>query len=228
MPRPPAEQGNAGDVRAFLQRARGLQRFTAGRPKLVFAIDATASRQPTWDLACELQADMFRASADLATLSVQLAYFRGLGELHFEEWQSDTETLARRMSRVHCAAGRTQIARLLKAALKRQAAAKAQALVFIGDAVEENAATLESLAGKCRLMGLPLFIFQEGDDPTAQRSFKAMAQVSGGAYEYFDQGSAQRLRDLLAAVARYAAGGRAALENQQTAGARRLLEQLSR
>jgi hypothetical protein len=171
---------------------------------------------------------MFRASADLATLAIQLAYFRGLGELHFEEWQSDAETLARRMSGVHCAAGRTQIARLLKAALERQATAKVQALVFIGDAMEESAATLESLAGKCRLLGLPLFIFQEGNDPTAQRCFRAMAQISGGAYEFFDQGSAQRLRDLLGAVARYAAGGKAALENQNTAGARRLLEQLSR
>lgn len=226
MPRLPAEQSSKGDVQAFLKRARNVQRFSAGRPRLLFAIDATASRQPTWDLACELQADMFRASADLASLSIQLAFYRGLGELQLGEWQSDTQALAQRMSQVHCAAGRTQIARLLRAALRQQASVAARALVFIGDAVEEPSAQLAELAGQCRLHALPLFIFQEGADPAAAQCFRDMARISGGAYEHFDQGSAQRLRELLGAVARYAAGGRKALEDQTNAGARRLLEQL--
>ena len=226
MPRPPAEKASSGDVQAFLRRARTVQRFSAGRARLLFAIDATASRQPTWDLACELQADMFSASADVASLAIQLAYYRGLGELHFSEWQSDTRALAEAMSRVHCAAGRTQIARLLGSALDRQKNAGARALVFIGDAMEESSATLEELAGRCRLHSLPLFVFQEGGDPVARRCFEAMAQISGGAYSHFDHDSAQRLRDLLGAVARYAAGGRQALENTSSGAARLLLKQL--
>jgi hypothetical protein len=227
MPQPPAKQNSAGEVRAFLQRARNLQTYSQGRPRLLFAIDATASRQPTWDLACELQADMFRASADVASLSIQLAYYRGLGELHLGHWENDAEALARAMSEVHCAAGRTQIARLLRAALRQQTSARARALVFIGDAMEESAAELRELAGQCRLHSLPLFVFQEGGDPVVQQSFQEMARISGGAYAHFDQRSALRLRELLAAVARFAAGGRAALEGSQSAGAQRLLEQLS-
>ncbi len=226
MPRPPAEKASAGDVQAFLQRARAIQQFSAGRPRLVFAVDATASRQPTWDLASELQAGMFRASAEVASLSVQLAYYRGIGELRFGAWQADGDALAKTMSHVHCAAGRTQIARLLRRALKQQSECSARALVFIGDAVEESAAQLEELAGQCRMRSLPLFIFQEGADPDARRCFEAMARISGGAFSPFDHASAQRLGELLGAVARYAAGGRAALEHDRSAAARLLLEQL--
>lgn len=226
MPRPPAERNSGTGVQAFLQRARTIQRFSAGRPRLLFAIDATASRQPTWDLACELQADMFRASADLSALAIQLAWYRGLGELHFSDWQGDAAALAAQMSRVHCAAGRTQLARLLRAALERQGTAAARALVFIGDAVEEPAAQLDEIAGQCRLRSLPLFMFQEGNDPAVRAVFESMARLSGGAYSHFDHASAQRLRDLLGAVARFAAGGRAALEDSRNSAVRGLLEQL--
>ncbi|MEE4277083.1 MAG: hypothetical protein V2I82_01295 [Halieaceae bacterium] len=231
MARSPADPGGRGELRArggeveaFLRQARTLQRFNAGRARLVFAIDATASRQPTWDLACELQADMFTGSADVGSLQIQLAYYRGLGELEIGGWESDTAALAQRMSRVHCAAGRTQIARLLRRVLE-DSAASARALVFIGDAVEESPERLDELAGQCRLRGLPLFLFQEGADPQVRRVFESMARLSGGAYSRFDAGSAARLRELLGAVARYAAGGRAALENG-SAAARLLLEQL--
>jgi len=227
----PAKRPAGGDVQAFLRQARGIRRFSAGRARLIFAIDATASRQPTWDLACELQADMFTSSAELsresggATLAVQLAYYRGLGELHIGAWQSDTATLAREMSEVRCAAGRTQIARLLERIL-RDSASTARALVFIGDAVEESRERLEELAGQCRLHSLPLFMFQEGHDANVSEVFQAMAHLSAGAFSHFDARSARRLRELLGAVARYASGGRAALEHSGGAGARILLEQL--
>lgn len=228
MPRTPTKKTNAGEVQAFLQQARTVQRFSSGRSRLLFAIDATASRQPTWDLACTLQAEMFKATTDLPSLSMQLAYYRGIGELHLGDWQNDASKLSRQMSRVECAAGRTQIAKLLRLALKQQSTAAARALVFIGDAVEENTAVLRDLAGQCRLHSLPLFIFQEGYDPTASQCFEAMAKISGGAYEHFDHSSARRLQDLLEAVARYASGGRKALESKPTAGAQRLLKQLKR
>lgn len=228
MPSPPLKKKSSGDVAAFLKRARNVQRFSAGRARLVFAMDATASRQPTWDMAVELQAGMFRACIDVAPLAIQLAYYRGLGELHFDSWMSDGEELARRMSAVHCAAGRTQLARLLDQTLRQQPSSTARALVFIGDAVEENANKLAELAGKCRLQGLPLFLFQEGSDPAVTRCFEEMARLSGGACCRFDHSSADRLAELLAAVARFAAGGRAALENSGSSGARLLLQQLPR
>lgn len=217
---------SAGEVQAFLQKAKNLQRYTAGRPRLIFAIDATASRQPTWDLACTLQADMFNASADVADLSLQLAYYRGLNEISLGAWETDAQAVAHTMSRVQCAAGATQIRSLLRAVLSQQTSAAAKALVFIGDAVEESSRALIELAGQCRMRSLPLFMFQEGNDTAVEGVFREMAGISGGAYASFDAGSAQRLRELLGAVARYAAGGRAALENNRSATAQRLLAQL--
>jgi hypothetical protein len=63
------------------------------------------------------------------------------------------------------------------------------------------------------LTNVPLFIFQEGHNPEVTRVFEYMARVSGGACMPFDHRSASQLRDLLAAVAVYAAGGRQALES---------------
>ncbi|MEO0436334.1 MAG: hypothetical protein AAF098_05455 [Pseudomonadota bacterium] len=227
-PSAPSRVAKAGDVSEFLARAKNLQRFHAGRSRLIFAIDATASRQPTWDLACSLQADMFKASADVASLAIQLAYYRGLGEIHFSRWQSDPNELANSMSQVFCAAGRTQLAKLLKQALRNQSKQQARALVFIGDAMEESDRELLELAGKSRMLQLPLFMFQEGSDARTTEVFTSMATLSGGAFAHFDQSSARKLRELLGAVARYAAGGRAALEDKGSAAAQLLLKQLER
>ena len=57
------------DIEAFLRKAATVAP-SAGRGRLVFALDATMSRQPTWDLACELQAGMFAAAASVGGLSV--------------------------------------------------------------------------------------------------------------------------------------------------------------
>ena len=64
-----------------------------------------------------------------------------------------------------------------------------------------------------RILGVPVFVFHEGDDALAHRAFQQIAKLSGGACCRFDAGSAQQLRDLLSAVAVFAAGGRAALED---------------
>ena len=51
------------------------------------------SRQPTWDTACTLQADMFREAAAIGGLDIQLVYFRGLGECRASGWVADSERL---------------------------------------------------------------------------------------------------------------------------------------
>lgn len=106
-----------------------------------------------------------------------------------------------------------------------------QALVFIGDCVEEDVDLLGNLAGQCKLLGMPLFIFQEGRNTQAERAFKQMAALSGGAHCRFDESSAHALGNLLNAVAAYAAGGRVALQRLKTQGsgqASALLQQLDK
>lgn len=214
------------EVDAFLERVRTLAPAASGRGRLLFAMDATMSRQPTWDLALSLQGDMFRAVKQVGGLDVQLLYFRGFNECQASRWVGDPDALARLMRQVHCEGGHTQIRKVLSHAREENNKQKVHALVYVGDCMEENIDQLSQLAGELGLIGVPVFIFQEGDDPRAARAFKEVARLSRGAYCRFDAGSARQLRELLTAVAVYATGGRKALAKSTSGAAVRLLEQL--
>ncbi|MBU0724496.1 MAG: VWA domain-containing protein [Alphaproteobacteria bacterium] len=202
-------------VDAFLRQVAAAPKplATGARGRLLFAMDATASREPSWDTACKIQGEMFRETAALGGLDIQLAYYRGFQEFAATPWLSDSETLLRRMTSVTCRGGQTQIERLLRHAAKESASQPVQALVFVGDCFEEDIDAVCHAAGELGLRGVPAFIFHEGGEPLARRAFEEIARLTKGAYCAFDASSAQQLRDLLAAVAVYAAGGRRALEN---------------
>ncbi len=224
----PAKPGNAA-VADFLKQVAGLPqaRPAAGRPgRLLFAMDATASRQPSWDRACHLQAEMFAATRDLGGLLVQLVYYRGHGEFAATPFLADAAELTRRMAGVACLGGMTQIGRVLRHALAETQRARVQAVIFVGDALEEPLDPLCDLAGQLRLHGTPLFAFQEGVQPEVAFGFRQLAQLSGGAYAPFDTASGAALRELLRAVAVFAAGGRAALARLPGATAARIAGQL--
>ncbi len=183
------------------------------RGRLMFAMDATASREPTWDQACQLQGEMFRETAALGGLEIQLCYYRGFGEFEATPWLTSSNELLQRMTSVSCRGGQTQIEKVLRQAITQTRQKKVQALVFVGDCMEENVDRLCHLAGELGLLGVPVFLFHEGDDAVAGGAFKQIAQLTRGAYCAFDASSAGQLRDLLQAVAVYAAGGRAALRD---------------
>ena len=117
------------------------------------------------------------------------------------------------MTSVFCRGGITQIQKLLKHALNETRIQRVHALVFVGDCIEEPVDKILRLAGELGMRAVPLFVFQEGSDPVAERAFREMARLTQGAYCVFDAGSARQLSDLLSAVAVYAAGGRSALED---------------
>jgi hypothetical protein len=117
-------------------------------------MDATMSRQPTWDLALGLQADMFRAVKEVGGLDVQLVYFRGYGETRASKWVSDPEALARLMTRVSCQGGYTQIRKVLTHARRESEQAKVNAMVYVGDCMEEDIDELSQRAGALGLMGV--------------------------------------------------------------------------
>lgn len=227
----PEQPSSASEVEAFLDKVKHLEpsQKTGSRGRLIFAMDATMSRQPTWDMALGLQGDMFAAVKAVGGLDVQLIYFRGFGECRASKWVKDPEELARLMTKVSCRGGHTQIERVLSHARKETNENKVNALVYVGDCMEENIDDLSAIAGELGLLGMPVFLFQEGSDPTAETAFREIARLTGGAHCRFDAGSAAQLRELLSAVAVYAAGGRKALENYSSGkrGARALLEQLS-
>ncbi len=210
-PKPPVER----DVDQFLAEVSAtppsVSRGRLGR--LLFALDATASRQPSWDLACGLQADMFAAAAETGRLELELCFYRGFREFRHSGWVQDGHDLARRMSRVRCMGGQTQIERVLRYAIDETRRKRIQALVFVGDCVEEDCDRLCTLAGELGLLGTPMFVFHEGGPGPHRDCFRDMARASGGAFAPFTAGASARLRELLQAVAVFAAGGRGALED---------------
>ena len=215
------------EVAAFVKKVGQLARPNAGDDgRLLFAMDATMSRQPTWDMAVSLQAGMFEAIPKDAALQVQLIYFRGLGECRASKWVVDAGALARLMSRIACQGGNTQIGRVFSHAREEHRKRRINAVVYVGDAIEENVDALCARAGELGLMGLPLFVFQEGRDPRVEAAFREFARLSKGAYARFDSSAPQQLADLLKAVAAYASGGRSHLKLQASGAARALLTQI--
>jgi len=213
---PRTRPDNQGRVEAFLRQVAALGPRPAGagqRGRLVFALDATASRQPTWDRAQHIQAEMFSAAGSLGGLEVQLVFYRGFRECKASSWVSDGRTLLEKMTAVTCLGGQTQIGRVLAHARSQAQQGRVNAVVFIGDACEEDPDPLCHIAGELGLLKVPVFLFQEGGDPVAGRIFQQIARLSGGAWCPFDSSSAQQLKDLLSAVAVYAAGGRRALRD---------------
>jgi hypothetical protein len=226
--------GGSKQVAAFLARAQSLAPVgtakTAPKGRLVYAMDATASREPMWERAAKIQGEMFLAARDLGGLAVQLVHYGGLTTFEASPWADNAADLVARMGAVRCQAGETQIANVLRHALAETKRRKVGALVFVGDAVEESADLLAGLAGQLALAGLPVFVFHEGGDPAARRTLETIARLTRGAYCPFDANTPDALKNLLAAAAAYAAGGRPALadlsKRSSGAAAQTLLAQL--
>jgi hypothetical protein len=208
------------ELDTFLQE---IEQLASGgcdtRGRLIFALDATHSREATWDTACELQAQMFREAASAGGLDLQLVYYRGLGECRASRWISDPARLGKIMSTIMCRAGETQIGKVLDHAVKETKLLPVGALVFVGDAFEEQADTVVPAANELGRLGVRAFMFQEGADQMVESVFREIANVTKGAYCRFDQGSAHQLAELLRAVAAFVTGGMTALAARKDASA---------
>jgi hypothetical protein len=158
-------------------------------------------------------------------LEIQLVYYRGMRECQASRWVSDGKALADMMAKLECRCGLTQIGRVLEHVRKENARQQVQAFVFVGDAMEEQPSELQAAAVR---LGVPGFVFQEGDDPIVARVFKEIARLTKGAHCHFTSGAARELTELLHAVAAYATSGRQALLVNQSAAAAKFLLQLPR
>jgi hypothetical protein len=233
----PAEKSGSAvsarpEIDAFLAKVRSMPSSVAPgqRGRLVFALDATMSRQPTWDAACRLQADMFQEAGSIGGLDVQLVYFRGLAECRASGWVAQPEKLASLMERIDCRGGHTQIGKVLTHAKRESEQKRVQAMVYVGDAMEEAIDDLCAKAGELGLLGVPVFMFQEGHDAIAEQAYREIARLTRGAYGRFAPGAAKELAELLRAAAAYAAGGIKALSDlsaRRHGGAQKLLSQMS-
>lgn len=217
------------DIDQFIHQVCTLPKNGGQQGRLIFALDATGSREPTWDQACHLQSELFMATRDLGGLAIQLCYYRGFGEFKATGFVTETGQLLNLMNGVSCLGGRTQISRVLAHALKETRTKAVRAVVFIGDCCEEPVDDLCHTAGELGMLKTPVFMFHEGPDAHARAVFQQVSKLSGGAYVPFDRNSPQVLRDLLAAVAVYASGGAKALQDfssRSSAEVKRLTRQI--
>jgi hypothetical protein len=166
---------------------------------------------------------MFATVATVGSLDVQLVYYRGYGNCVASRWVSDPQALAAMMTKVTCEAGHTQIQKVLAHTRREHTREKVGALVIVSDACEETA---HDLYAEARELGVPVFMFQEGADEHVGKVYAEIARITGGAVAKFDADAAQRLADLLKAVAAFATGGIRALADQKTAAAKLLLAQV--
>ena len=215
----PSKAGSQ-EVADFLEKLARTPavRSAEGAGRLIFAMDATASRERTWDSACHIQGEMFKATDGLGGLEVQLVFFRGFGECKSSKWVNSSDALVRSMTAVRCLGGRTQIGKIFKHAMRESEKRKVNALVYVGDCVEEDVDELCHSAGQLGVLGVPMFLFHEGNDLAAMQAFRQFARLTNGAYCPFDASSAEQLKELLAAVAVFAAGGLRALEHMGSKG----------
>ena len=213
---------NSLSVQDFLKKSDQIvpsnKNETSGR--LLFAMDATASREHAWDMACQIQAEMFMSTQEIGSLEISLCYYRGYNEFNSFDWTSNATHLRDQMLQVRCLAGHTQIKRTLEHAISTCVKQKIKAVVLVSDSFEESIDQVGQVAGKLGMLNVPVFIFHEGHDSAARNAFQHIAQLTNGAYCPFDQNSVAQLKELLCAVAAFAVGGLSALQKQSQQGSK--------
>tara|TARA_B100000579_G_scaffold426598_1_gene434042 strand:- start:1333 stop:2019 length:687 start_codon:yes stop_codon:yes gene_type:complete len=226
VPQTPTKTKVSKEITNFLKQGKAISTYRQKQSRLLFGIDATASRQPTWNAACRTQGELFTAAHQISNIAIQLCFYRGFSEFTVSNWLTSETDLKYQIAKVACQGGQTQILRLLKHAITEHNKLAVKALLFIGDACEEDLDQLSNLAGQCGLLQLPIFVFQEGTDKNATDSFRMLANLSGGVHTTFDASSASTLASLLGALSRYIVGGKNALEMSAQSGDKIFLEQL--
>jgi hypothetical protein len=175
------------------------------RARVIFAVDATASREASWNVARELQAKMFIEAGSDGLLQLQLVYFQA-NTCRASKWAAQGEELARWMGAIQCETGLTQIEKVLQHALREHERAPVQGVTFIGDSMEENIDVLGALADQLGAAGVPLHMCQEGDDISARKAFRLLALKTGGTYSVFNPAVPQTIERLSAQLNKIARG----------------------
>ena len=193
-------------VAALLEKAR------AARARLIFALDATASRQPALrtDAACQLQSEMFAEAGKLGRAEIQLVYYRGPNECSHSAWTLDANELARAISRITCEGGHTKIRES-----PCPCAGRARPRECRGGDLHWRRARRGSIDAlrrrRQRTSPILVFISRGRRSTRGQGLQKARWTDRRRAYEHFDPGAARKLAELLRAVAAFATGGLTAL-----------------
>lgn len=201
---------------------------TGTRPRLIFAVDATASREPAWAAARQVTDALVKALP--GELDVALAIHGG-GRVHtFTNFTNNPATLRDQAAGIVCQAGYTKLLPILATSLQQP---MVRVVIYIGDVFEESASEGRRLADSLKAQNTKLIVLHDTAEPGARRDaevFWDLAKRTGGCVIPFDANAPHKLRDLLSAVAVYAVGGEKRLraESKNLPGAVALLEHLGR
>ena len=188
--------------------------------RIGFLIDATASREHTWEQAQTIQAKMFHSASGLTALKLRLVYFGG-NRITKHGWNDNERGVAAHMAAVRCSAGLTQIIEGLEAFIDEKPENRAGAIILIGDCFEEDSAIAAKTAALLKAKNIKVFSFIEGEDWTAHSVFKNLATITGGKFAKF--GDDLPLDDLCEGVALMTYGGEKALTRLKNDKVRQLL-----
>lgn len=211
----PAKRGAFGRA---LERFREKRKADSRIVRIGFIVDATASRERTWEEAQTAQARMVRAVAEIGRVAIRLVQFGG-GALTDHGWSADTRALARKMAAVRCRMGLTQIIPALQ--LFMEDAPAADAVILVGDAFEEDADALAPLLASCRAHHIRVFAFFDGEAGFSEHIYRKIAAGTRGRFARL--GDDLPLGDLCEGVALLASGGEKAVRRLGNARARALL-----
>ncbi len=205
--------------------ARAMNRYKAREAdkhsaRIGFLIDATGSREHTWEQAQTIQARLFRTASGLKAIKLRLVYFGG-NKLTALSWKKNARSVARHMAAVRCKAGLTQILEGLQKFANETPEDRAAAIILVGDCFEEDSAQAEHIAAQLKDKGIKIFSFIEGDDWTAHSVFQRLAEITGGRFAKF--GDELPLADLCEGVALLTSGSKKALRRLKNEKARLLL-----
>ena len=220
----PAKQTDSSAIadRAALHAAALKPR----RPRLVFAMDATASRQGAWDEAKKATDTLFTALP--GELDIALAVHSGSTVKVFTDFSNDVATFRDHAASVSCVAGMTRLVDIMG---KTRSHSDVRVFLYIGDCFEESERDAYAAADAFRARGIRAIMMHDskgGGGPNDRQVFEEIARRTGGVCIDFHGGDRQGLKDIFEAVAVLAAGGIKALEQRkgQLPGAAKLLPYL--
>jgi len=205
-------------------RAAVEPRVAGKRGKLLFAIDATASREPAWEAAKQLTDSFFDAVPGM--IDIGLAAYGGNRVHTFTPYVADARRLRRLASGISCRAGYTQLLPILRRVVET---GDVGVVLYITDAFEEDATTAARLAEMLKAKGTRVIVLFDGwSDSEARAVFEDLAARTGGAVLPFEASAIERLKGLIAAAAVLAVGGEVLLaaKSNSLPGATLLLEYL--
>jgi hypothetical protein len=206
-PGSPAVAGVArGTVAAPVERRSlaGAAVAPPRKPRLVFAIDATASRDRAWEAAKQVTDCIFRAAP--GGIEVALAVHSGGKLARFSPFHPHVDNIRDEAAGVACVAGPTRMLDIMEETLRRTGV---KALVYIGDCFEEDMERGLAVAERLGLRGIKLVVLHDTTTggTGSGGAFRMMAARAGGLVLPFDMSSLDRLADALSAVGAYVAGG---------------------